>query len=137
MYDPPFVVGMSSYGVIKDRFSKFRTPAELWAFYAASIKEFERILRDDGLLVVKCQDMVSSGVQFMSHVEIIRMAEEIGFYCKDMHVLGSNNVMWSPNMVKQQHARKNHSYFIVFRKNPKMLAKVQKERDRCLRLAAD
>ena len=32
----------------------------------------------------------------------------------DLFVLGRTNVLWSPNMANQQHARKNHCYFIVF-----------------------
>lgn len=133
MYDPPFLTGSAGEdakpGKIKARFSYFRTMSDLWSFYKASMAEFHRILVSDGLLVVKCQDCISSSTQFLSHVEIINMAEVIGFYCKDLFVLGNNQVMWSPNMVKQQHARKTHSYFLVFRKNPKMRDRVQKARE--------
>ena len=129
MYDPPFLVGMGVPGKIKERFSRFPTMRDLWSFYRASIAEFYRILIDDGLLVVKCQDCVSGSTQFLSHVEIINMAEATGFYCKDLFVLGNNQVLWSPNMVKQQHARKTHSYFLVFRKNRKMRDRIQKVRE--------
>lgn len=129
MYDPPFLAGAGDTGKIKQRFSFFRTMGDLWRFYRASIAEFHRILVSDGLLVVKCQDCISSSTQYLSHVEIIKMAEERGFYCKDLFVLGNNQVMWSPNMEKQQHARKTHSYFLVFRKNRKMRDRIQKVRE--------
>ena len=52
----------------------------------------------------------------MSHAKIMQWASEVGFYCKDLFVLGNNNVLLSPNTANQQHARKNHSYFLVFKK---------------------
>lgn len=131
MYDPPFVTGTHANGtpgLIKSRFSFFKTVSDLWLFYKQSLKEFSRILVDDGLLVVKCQDTISSSTQYLSHVEIINMAEREGFYCKDIFILGNHSIMWSPNMANQSHARKNHSYYIVFRKNEKMLKRVRKER---------
>jgi len=52
----------------------------------------------------------------MSHAKIIVDAQRIGFYIKDLFILGRNNIMWSPNMEHQQHARKNHCYFLVLQK---------------------
>ena len=133
MYDPPFLTGSAGEdakpGKIKARFSYFRTMSDLWRFYKASLAEFHRILRHDGSLVVKCQDCISSSTQYLSHVEIIKMAEKQGFYTKDLFILGNNQVMWSPNMIEQQHARKTHSYFLVFRKNAKMRDQIQKVRE--------
>lgn len=117
MFDPPFVVAPSPRpGIIRDRFSCFRNVKELWEYYNRSLTEFWRILGSGGLLVVKCQDMVSASKQHLSHVVIINDAHALGFYTEDLFVLGRKNVLLSPNMANQQHARKNHSYFIVFRK---------------------
>ncbi len=69
-----------------------------------------------GLLVFKCQDTVSGGKQYLSHVEIVRMAQDIGYEADDLFVLARRNVIWSDNMKNQQHARKTHSYFLVFKK---------------------
>ena len=117
MFDPPFVVAPSPKpGIIRDRFSCLRNIAELWEYYEASLTEFWRILGRGGLLAFKCQDIVSSAKQHLSHVKIINIAEELGFYSQDIFVLGRRNILLSPNMANQQHARKNHSYYIVFRK---------------------
>jgi hypothetical protein len=59
---------------------------------------------------------VSSGKQYLSHVEIINMAREIGFYAKDLFILEAKNRLIDPRIKKQQHARKFHSYFLVFEK---------------------
>lgn len=117
MFDPPFVVAPSPKpGIIRDRFSCYYNAAELWGMYGEALAEFWRVLRPAGIVAFKCQDMVSSGRQWWSHIEVYRMATELGFYGKDLFVLGRHNVLWSPNMKNQRHARKNHSYYWVFQK---------------------
>lgn len=117
MFDPPFVVAPSpAPGIIRDRFSCFKNVKELWQYYERSLVEFYRILGSGGILAVKCQDMVSASKQHLSHVAIINQAVALGFVVEDLFVLGRRNVLLSPNMGNQQHARKNHSYFLVFKK---------------------
>lgn len=119
MFDPPFVIRdmeKKTAGKIANRFFAYKTHRDLWRFYQSAIAEFWRVLRAGGILVFKCQDTISGGKQYMSHYEVMKQAEEIGYYCKDLFILLNSNVLWSPNMENQQHARKAHSYFIVFRK---------------------
>lgn len=117
MFDPPFVVAPSPKpGIIRDRFSCYPNVSALWSFYGESIKEFARILKPDGILIFKCQDIISGGKQHFSHVEIVNLAHASGFDALDLFVLVRYNVVWSPNMEHQQHARKNHSYYLVFKK---------------------
>lgn len=123
MFDPPFVAKNTEdrepNGIIEMRFSGYKTVADLWSFYQEALIEFYRVLVDGGLLTFKCQDMVSGGKQHWSHVEIYNMAREIGYYPKDLYILVRNTVLWSPNMKNQQHARKNHSFYWVFKKEAK------------------
>jgi len=115
MFDPPFVVAPSPKpGIIRDRFSCYANVKELWKFYDEALQEFFRILANGGMVTVKCQDIVSGAKQHLSHVAIVNMAEKVGFYSKDLFILARENVLWSPNMENQQHARKHHSYFLVF-----------------------
>ena len=76
--------------------------------------EAVRVLRRGGCLIVKCQDEVSANVQRLSHVEIITAYEDLGLYTKDLFVLVRSNAPGVSRLVKQVHARKNHSYFLVF-----------------------
>jgi hypothetical protein len=118
MFDPPFVVAPSPKpGIIRDRFACYPTVKKLWEFYGEALREFHRILVTGGLLIFKCQDFVSGGKQHLSHIAVVNMAERAGFYCDDLFVLHRPNVLWSPNMENQKHARKTHSYFLVFRKS--------------------
>ena len=77
-----------------------------------------RILRDNGVAIVKCQDEVSANRQWLTHVEIIVHYESLGFYTKDLFVVVRANRPGVSRLKRQVHARKNHSYFLVFVKSP-------------------
>jgi len=119
MFDPPFIVGLpaknvNSSSIIANRFSRFKNIDELWKFYESSLNEFYRILKINGVLIFKCQDTISSGRQYLSHVRIVNYACSLGFYPKDLFILLAKNRIIGKHHHKQQHARKFHSYFIVF-----------------------
>jgi hypothetical protein len=76
--------------------------------------ETYRVLREEGIFIVKCQDEVSSNRQKLTHVEIIFGYEKLGYYCKDIFVITRLNKPGVSRLVKQVHARKNHSYFLIF-----------------------
>ena len=78
-----------------------------------------RVLRNKGILIVKCQDEVSANRQHLTHVEIINEYAHIGFHCKDLFVVVRPNRPSVSRIKKQNHARKNHSYFLVFEKSPR------------------
>lgn len=82
--------------------------------YFKAGKEALRVLKKKGVLIVKCQDEVSAGKQWLTHVEIINKYEEFGFYTKDLFVVVRNNRPSVSRLITQKHARKNHSYFLVF-----------------------
>jgi len=119
MFDPPFVAGHTSEkptGIIGERFHGFRYVKDLWEWYDRCIVEFSRVLKKKGVLIFKCQDTVSSGKQWLSHVHIINECEKAGFYALDMFILTAENRIIGHNHANQKHARKHHSYFLVFRK---------------------
>jgi DNA methylase len=84
--------------------------------YIKAGREAYRTLKAGGVLVVKCQDEVSANKQRLTHVEIITAYEEMGFYTKDLFVLVRSNRPGISRLKTQVHARKNHSYFLVFQK---------------------
>ena len=87
--------------------------------YFRAGREAWRVLRNNGILIVKCQDEVSANRQRLTHVEIINEYESYGFYTKDLFIVVRANRPAVSRIVKQQHARKNHSYFLVFVKQEK------------------
>ena len=87
-------------------------------YYKAGAEAY-RVLREEGILIVKCQDEVSANRQWLTHVEIINHYESLGFYTKDLFVITRLNKAGIARLKKQVHARKNHSYFLVFVKTKK------------------
>ena len=83
-------------------------------FYFKAGCEAYRVLKKCGLLIVKCQDEVSANQQRLTHVEIINKYEAMGFHTKDLFVVVRPNRPGVSRIKKQEHARKNHSYFLVF-----------------------
>lgn len=124
IFDPPFLAttGKSlnlndNNNIINKRFGVYPTEKELHKFYVDSMKEAYRVLKPNGILIFKCQDKVSSGKQYMSHIFIVNEAVKIGFYPKDLFILlAKNRLVADWQQKNQRHARKFHSYFIVFEK---------------------
>ncbi len=86
--------------------------------------EAYRAVAPGGLCVVKCQDEVSANKQRLTHIEIISAYESLGFYTKDLFIVVRANKPGISRLVTQVHARKNHSYFIVFQKVRKPVSNV-------------
>jgi len=84
--------------------------------YARAGREACRVLVPRGKLLVKCQDEVSANLQRLTHVEIITAYESLGLYCKDLFILVRTNAPGVSRLKRQVHARKNHSYLLVFEK---------------------
>ena len=87
------------------------------ALYEDAGKEAYRVLCERGVLIVKCQDEVCSNRQRFTHVEIMQAYERIGFVSEDLFVVVRKNRPGVSRTVRQVHARKNHSYFLVFWKS--------------------
>ena len=87
--------------------------------YVEAAAEARRVLRNGGIFIVKCQDEVCSNRQRFTHVEIMQAYEQIGFVAEDLFLVVRNNRPGVSRVVTQVHARKNHSYFLVFWKPAK------------------
>ena len=84
--------------------------------YFEAAKEAARVLKNKGILIIKCQDEVCANKQRLTHVEIINEVIKYGFIVEDLFVVIRNNKPGVSRIKNQNHARKNHSYFLVFRK---------------------
>ncbi len=133
--DPPYMegfyrsqesmlAGSGSYAAFRDSYSNgSQSPATRPKYHAAVLdmyvsagREASRVLRNKGILIVKCQDEVSANKQWLTHVEIINEYTANGFYARDLFVVMRRNRPAASRILKQIHARKNHSYFLVFEK---------------------
>ena len=138
VFDPPYMegffrnkgttkAGAGTHNAFRDHYSNgHEAPRDGGAKWHAAVVELYvgggqeawRVLRDKGVFIVKCQDEVSANRQNLTHVEIINAYAEVGFLCKDLFVVVRPNRPGMSRVLKQVHARKNHSYFLVFVKVP-------------------
>ena len=79
------------------------------------LKEAWRVLRPGGIAWVKCCDDVVASKQRWSHLEILQIAEKIGFVAVDLFILHRTAEAVVQHR-RQLHARKNHSFLWVFKK---------------------
>ena len=135
MLDPPFLAttGKSLQkgrgNRINRRFGVYPNEKALHQMYRDIIREAYRVLKKDGILIFKCQDKVSSGKQYLSHVFVINTAVESGFYPKDLFVLlAKNRLVADWQLRNQKTARKFHCYFIVFQKCDTRINYVEEEK---------
>ena len=133
--DPPYMEGFyrnqgsqkaggGSHSTFREHYSngderpgRAKWHAAVTELYCEAGREAYRVLKPNGVLIVKCQDEVSANRQWLTHVEIINDYNEIGFYAKDLFVVVRSNRPTITRLKKQVHARKNHSYFLVFVKD--------------------
>jgi len=118
MFDPPFLAGISKSdkSIITKRFTAFESMPKLWTYYNQTLKECYRVLKPLGILIFKCQDTVSCSQQYFTHNEVMNYAVKTGFYPKDLFILLADTRIMDNRWKKQQHARKYHCYFWVFKK---------------------
>jgi DNA methylase len=130
--DPPYMEGLfrrarshlagaGNYAAFRKHYSNGKATnggpkyhAAVTDLYFRAGREARRVLRKGGVLIVKCQDEVSANQQWLTHVEIINEYAQLGFYAKDLFVVVRLNKPAMSRVVRQEHARKNHSYFLVF-----------------------
>jgi hypothetical protein len=84
--------------------------------YLTAAAEARRVLRAGGIYIVKCQDEVCANRQRLTHVELVAGLTELGFVAEDLFVVVRTNRPGVSRTLGQAHARKNHSYFLVFLK---------------------
>lgn len=78
-------------------------------------REAKRVLKEDGTLIIKIMDEVSSNTQELAHIQVTNFYErELDFYTRDLFIQVRKEEPTVVGMNKQVHARKNHSYFLVF-----------------------
>ncbi|MHB1765550.1 MAG: DNA methyltransferase [Gammaproteobacteria bacterium] len=127
VFDPPYMhtpggtahVGHQNYeGYYKNNIanSDKKYHEAVLDLYFTAAREAWRVLRKGGVYIVKCQDEVCANQQRLTHVELINELQGCGFITEDLFIVLRNGRPGVSRLLTQAHARKNHSYFLVFLK---------------------
>lgn len=115
VYDLPFIVSQGKTSIIKERFSYFATVQELYEANDEMLDRAYRLLKNNGILVVKTMDIVYGCKQYWVSDYVLNKAREKGLELLDKFILIANFKLFARTHT-QHHSRKWHSYFFVFKK---------------------
>lgn len=130
LFDLPFFWGKKNgYLKMVERFSSFSTEEELIQTNINFMFWASQLLRPNGILVVKTQNIQTGGHQTWINDILSSVASEIGLEKIDEFIFLNKSKAGIAAFCKTQHvARKTHGYYLVFRRvMPKGLVKELKE----------
>jgi hypothetical protein len=126
IYDPPHIPnqGQDKEKDFNTRFGLVqKSPKEngynFSHLYPVFSKEAYRVLRPQGILLVKIADYVHNHRMQWAHFELMKSAAEAGFCPCDMIVKIRKGPIVDPRWKVAHHARRQHVFWIVFRKSLK------------------
>jgi len=90
--------------------------AAVEAIYVDGLTEAWRVLKLRGVQITKVADEVSNHKQHLTHCHVVNTAVGLGFEVLDLFVVVRADKPHGRRIQNQEHALKNHSYFLVFRK---------------------
>jgi SAM-dependent methyltransferase len=126
VYDPPHIPNQG-----KDRSKDFNTRFGLtlkspkeegysFAFmYPPFAKEAHRVLRPEGILLCKIADYIHGHRYQWAHLDFIEAAKAAGFCACDCIIKVRQGPIVDPRWKNAHHARRQHVYWLVFRKSKK------------------
>jgi hypothetical protein len=85
--------------------------------YPAFMRESYRVLRHEGILFSKITDYVHNHRYQWAHVELIKSGEHVGFVACDCIIKVRKGPIIDPKWKVAHHTRRQHCYWIVFRKS--------------------
>lgn len=124
VFDPPFLTYVKAArehnSIMAKRFGGYWRYDELESHYKSTILEVHRVLKDKGIFVFKCQDIIHNHKMHSTHINIVNWCAG-AFRLKDMFILAKPHRMPMPEKYGekpriQKHARIHHSYFLVLEK---------------------
>lgn len=123
--DLPFVIsvgpsmgnGNKNSNITSNRFSAFYPVSNLVETYYHFLKEAYRVLKNDGILVWKCQRTITGGKTLNSPEMSWLFAESLGFDTVDSFYLEGKTRLISGKVKNQEHSRSYVSVFYVFKKS--------------------
>jgi len=126
VYDPPHIPNQGK-DKSKDFNTRFglgtRSPKEMgYTFshtYPAFAREAYRVLKAEGILLCKITDYIHHHRYQWAHVDLIQAASRVGFQPCDCIIKIRKGPIIDPKWKVAHHSRRQHCYWLVFRKSLK------------------
>jgi SAM-dependent methyltransferase len=128
VYDPPHIPNLGKDGV-KDFATRFGLnlkstsmngkDCNLNYLFPPFVKEAWRVLKPKGVLLCKIADYVHGHRFQWAHIELVKAAEAVGFTACDCIVKVRKGPIVDPKWKTAHHARRQHCYWLVFRRSTK------------------
>ncbi|MGH9660323.1 MAG: hypothetical protein ACRD96_17370 [Bryobacteraceae bacterium] len=126
VYDPPHVPNQGK-DEQKDFTVRFglggRSPKEHgYSFsylYPAFVREAYRVLKLDGILLCKITDYIHNHQYQWAHVDLVQAATAVGFRACDCIIKVRKGPIIDPKWKTAHHSRRQHCFWLVFRKSDK------------------
>ncbi len=126
VYDPPHIPnqGRDKSKDFNDRFGLVQRSSKEnhYTFshtFPPFLKEAYRILQSEGILLSKIADYVHHHRYQWAHIELIAAAREVGFTPCDCIIKIRKGPIIDPKWKTAHHTRRQHCYWLVFRKSKK------------------
>lgn len=126
VYDPPHI---PNQGTDKSKDFNFRfglvvrsSKENKYTFthtFDPFLKEAWKMLRQEGVLLCKLTDYVHHHQYQWAHVDFIEAARKVGFRACDCIIKIRNGPIIDPKWKTAHHSRRQHSYWLIFRKSKK------------------
>jgi hypothetical protein len=124
VYDPPHIPnqGRDKQKDFSTRFGLGARSAKEHGYtfahtYPAFMREAWRVLIADGVLFCKIVDYVHNHRYQWAHVDLIRAGQDVGFTACDCIIKVRKGPIIDPKWKNAHHSRRQHAYWIVFRKS--------------------
>lgn len=126
LYDPPHIPnqGEDKQKDFNTRFglvlkSSAKNGYNFSYLYGPFVQEAYRVLRPEGILFCKIADYVHNHRMQWAHIELVQAATTVGFRPCDCIVKVRKGPIVDPKWKIAHHARRQHCYWLVFRKSNK------------------
>jgi methylase of polypeptide subunit release factors len=126
VYDPPHIPnqGRDNQKDFTVRFGLVQKSSKETAYsfshtYPAFVREAYRVLRPEGVLLCKIADYIHNHRYQWAHVDLIQAAAAAGFQPCDCIVKVRKGPIIDPKWIVAHHSRRQHCYWLVFRKSEK------------------
>lgn len=114
--DPPWLISKNRDCRMAQRYGAYESKADVMHWTNAFLVEGYRVLRQDGLLVFKCQDFIHDRRKFFMSLWIQCTALKIGFNLLDEVLYLPKSRLRARAPGKRAAAESWHTKFLVFRK---------------------